>query len=128
MRCKKLSKKIEKNIIRKTTYVSKGPEVTLRNACGITRNPTFQACFGKPRGYCKTWNFDPIPSESRNWPDENLPGQAVHTKNSRILNHDAQSSQTHHSITEEVIKKMYIYVDSVNSTPHTSPFSRSQRA
>ena len=27
----------------------------------------------------QTWNFDPIPSESRNWPDENLQGQAVHT-------------------------------------------------
>ena len=29
----------------------------------------------------QTWNFDPIPSESRNWPDENLQGQAVHEKN-----------------------------------------------
>ena len=28
-----------------------------------------------------TWNFDSIPSESLNWPDENLQGQAVHDKN-----------------------------------------------
>ena len=32
----------------------------------------------------QTWNFDPIPSESRNWPDERIQGQAVHAKNWRI--------------------------------------------
>ena len=31
-----------------------------------------------------TWNFDPIPSESSNWPDEELQGQAEHAKNRRI--------------------------------------------
>ena len=49
--------------------------------------------------HCKTmtWNFDPIVSESHNWPDENLQGQAVHEKNQRILKHDAQPLQTHRS-------------------------------
>ena len=61
----------------------------------------------------QTWNFDSIPVESRNWPDEDLQGQ-VHEKNSRILKYDAQPSQTHHCIAKEVIKninKMYLYVD-----------------
>ena len=61
-----------------------------------------------PRGTesdLQTWNFDPIPSESRNWPDENLQGQAVHEKNWRSLKHDAQPWQTHHFIAKEFIKK-----------------------
>ena len=53
----------------------------------------------------QTWNFDPIPSESRNWPDESLQGQAAHTKNWRIFKHDAQPSQTHHVIATEFFKK-----------------------
>ena len=52
MRWKKLWKKTEKKNVRKTTYVSKGPEVTLRNTCGITRIPTFQSCLGKPMVIC----------------------------------------------------------------------------
>ena len=47
MRCKKLSKKIEKKIIRKTTYASKGPHVTLR------KYSRAQACIGKPRVICR---------------------------------------------------------------------------
>ena len=31
----------------------------------------------------QTWKFDPIPSESRNWPDENLQRQAAHEKELR---------------------------------------------
>ena len=42
----------------------------------------------------QTCNFDPIPSESRNWPDENLQGQAVHENNCWILKYDAQTKQS----------------------------------
>ena len=33
--------------------------------------------------YLQTWNFDPITSESRNWLDEDLQGQAVHAMNQK---------------------------------------------
>ena len=42
----------------------------------------------------QTWNFDPIPSESRNWTDENLQGKAVHENNYWILKYDAQPKQS----------------------------------
>ena len=52
---------------------------------GIMRTPTFCARLGKPRAKLQMWDFDPIPSESRNWPNKELQGQAVHAKNWRFL-------------------------------------------
>ena len=45
----------------------------------------------------QTWNSDPIPSESRDWLDEGLQGQAVH----------AENWQKHHFIAKEFIRKIY---------------------
>ena len=91
---------METKICRKTTYASKRPKETLRNMWDH-KNSDVSSVPRETESNLKTWNFHPIPSESRNWPDENLQGQAVHTKNSRILKHDAQPSQTHHSITKK---------------------------
>ena len=109
----KLSKKMEKKIVRKTTYVSKGPDVTLRNTGGH-KNSDVLSMPRQTERILQTWNFDSISSESRNWPDENLQGQAVHTKNKRLLKHDAEPSQTYHSIkiSKKINKKMYINVGS----------------
>ena len=55
--------------------------------------------------YLRAQEFRRFKSEGRNWPDENVQGQAVHAKYSRIPKHDVQSSQTHRFIAKEVIKK-----------------------
>ena len=44
-----------------------------------TRTPTFCAILAKPRSYLQMWDFDPIPSESRNWSNEKLP-QGQHSE------------------------------------------------
>ena len=71
---------MEKKIVRKTTYTSKGPDVTLRSTWGH-KNFHVSRMLRETESDLQTWNFDPIPSESRNWPDEELQGQAVHEKN-----------------------------------------------
>ena len=83
-------------IIRKTTYASKGPEVTLRNIWG---REGFDV-------WCNSWetesklqmcNFDPITSESRNWSNEELQGREVHAKESHKDN----------SLSEKAAKKIH---------------------
>ena len=75
----KLSTIVETRIIRKTTYASKGPEVTLRHIWERTRTPTLCAILAKPRSNLQMWDFDSIPSESRNWSNEELP-QGQHSE------------------------------------------------
>ena len=53
----------------------------------------------------QTWNFDPLPYESRNWPDKELQGQTVHEKKIEFK-YDAQPGQKHHFIAKEFIKKI----------------------
>ena len=43
------------------------------------RTPTFCAILAKPRPNLQMWDFDPIPSESRNWSNEELP-QGQHSE------------------------------------------------
>ena len=72
----------EENSSLKTTYSSKGPEVTPPRYLRSQEFRRFEHASGNR--VFQTWNFDPIPSESRNWPDEDLQGQVVHAKNWRI--------------------------------------------
>ena len=75
---------METRIVRKTTYASKGPGVTLRDMW----DPKNSDVLRKPReteSKLQMWDFHPIPSESRNWPNEEVQGQAVHAKNLRIF-------------------------------------------
>ena len=57
----------EENCSQKTTYTSKGPDVTLRNTSGHKNSDVLSMPRATERIF-QTWNFDPIPSESRNWP------------------------------------------------------------
>ena len=61
------------------------------------RTPTFCAILVKPRSNLQMWDFDPIPSESRNWSNEALQGRAVHTKD----------SQKDNSLSEKAAKKIH---------------------
>ena len=65
--------------VRKTTYASKTPEVTLRDSWDH-KNSDVSRMPRETESKLQTWNFDPIPSKSRNWPDEDLQGQTVHAK------------------------------------------------
>ena len=84
MCCKSGQRKMEKNIVRKTTYASKGPDVTLRNTWGH-KNSDVVSMPRETERILQTWDFDPISSESRNWPNEEFQGQAVHAKNWRFF-------------------------------------------
>ena len=101
---KVVKENLEENV-RKTTYVSKAPNVTLRNTCG----PTFVSMHasGKWKDIARRGTLTQLNQRVASGRTRNLQRQAVHTKNSRILKHDAQSSQTQHSITRDVIKNMY---------------------
>ena len=70
----------------------------------------------------QTWNLDPIPSESRNWPDESYKDKQ-YMQRIEEFKYDAQPSQTHHFIAKEFIKnidkKIYRYVDRSWSLPNT---------
>ena len=71
---------METRIVRKTTDASKGLGVTLRDMW----DPENSDVLRKPReteSKLQMWDFHPIPSESRNWPNEEVQGQAVHAKN-----------------------------------------------
>ena len=59
---------METRIVRKTTYASKGPEVALRHTWDY-KNSDVLRMLRETQSKLHTWNFDPIPSESRNWPD-----------------------------------------------------------
>ena len=54
----------------------------------------------------QTWNFDPIPSESRNWPDEDLYKDKQQMERIKDFKYDAQPEQKHHFIAKEFIKKI----------------------
>ena len=71
---------METRIVRKITYASKGPEVTLRDIW----DPKNSDVLRKPQeteSKLQMWDFHQIPSGSRNWPNEEVQGQAVHAKN-----------------------------------------------
>ena len=113
LRCKKLTKKMEKKIVRKTTFASKGPHVTLRNTWGQKKSDVF----GMPREterLLQTWNFDRIASESRNWPDEDLQFQALHAKYWRIqVWCSAEADASFHCLNvrpSKRSKRIYIYI------------------
>ena len=118
MRCIKLSKKIEKKIVCKTTYVSKGPDVTPRNLLDHKNSDVSSMA----RVICKRGTLTRF-------------HQRVAIGRTRIYK-DKQYIQrinefsSMYSITEEVIKKMYIYVDSwslpKNSIIHAMNFQNHQ--
>ena len=88
----------------KTTYTSKGPDVTLRNTWGH-KNSDFSSMPREIERVLQTWSLDPIPSESRNWPDEELQGQTQYMQRIEEFKYDAQLEQKHHFITKEFINK-----------------------
>ena len=116
MRCKNLSKNMEKKNFRRITYVSKGSDVTLRNALG-TGITTFQACLGKPIVICRRGTVTQFHQRvaigwTRKFKDKRSAYKAL--KNSQEW--CSTVTDASHSITKEVIKKinkkMYIYFDS----------------
>ena len=70
----------KREVFAKTTYASKGPEVTLRPSWVHARSNT-ASMPRETESKLQMWDFDPIPSESRNWPNEELQGRAVHATN-----------------------------------------------
>ena len=104
---------MEKKIFRRITYVSKGSDVTLRNALG-TGIATFQACLGKPivigrRGTVTQLRQRVAIGLTRKFKDKRSAYKAL--KNSQEW--CSTVTDASHSITKEVIKKinkkMYIY-------------------
>ena len=77
------TQKMEMKVVRKDNLSVEGPKLTFRNTWAH-RTPTFVSMPPGTESNMQTWNFDPIPSESRNWPDEELQGQAAYAKNWRI--------------------------------------------
>ena len=83
-------------IIRKTTWATKGSEVTLRNIWG-RKGFDVWCNSGKPRSKLQTWNFLTLTSESRNWSNEEVQGREVHAKDSHKEN----------SLSEKAAKKIH---------------------
>ena len=85
---------------------------------GRIRIPTFYAILGKPRSKLQMWNFHPIPSESRNWPNEELQGREVHAKDSHKDNnlsekaakkiHEAGNGELHKTKFKQLIADAYM--------------------
>ena len=110
---------METRIIRKTIYASKGPEVTLRNIWDDQELRHFCAILGKSRAKLQMWDFNPIPSESRSWPNVDLQARAVQQRKSHhddnILSekaakksHDASNCELHKTKFKQLISDAYM--------------------
>ena len=79
---------------------------------------TFGAIPGKQISKLQMWNFDPITSESRSWPNEELHGREVHAKESHKDNilsekaakkiHEAGNCELHKTKCKQLIADVYM--------------------
>ena len=78
MRCKSCQRRWKRELFAKDNLSLERTKSNTPKYMGL-QNSDVSSMPRETESNLKTWNFDPIPSESRNWPDESLQGQAAHT-------------------------------------------------
>ena len=104
MRCKSCQRRWKRELFAKDNLSLERTKSNTSKYMG-SQNSDVSSMPRETESNLQTWNFDPIPSESRDWPDESYKDKQ-YMQRIEEFKYDAQPSQKLHFIAKEFIKKI----------------------